>query len=51
MSSSLFLVKLNHLGRRGDRWRSGQWVFIPLGAQWSVMDGIAALTTARIGNR
>ena len=52
MSSGLFLVKLNRLGRRDCRWRLGQWVFIPLGAQWSVMGDIAALTKiARIGNR
>jgi hypothetical protein len=52
MSYGLFLVELNHLERRGDRWRSGQWVFIPLSAQRSVMGGTAALTkTARIGNR
>jgi hypothetical protein len=44
MSSGLFLVKLNHLRRRGDCWRPGQWVFIPLGAQRSVMGGTAALT-------
>jgi hypothetical protein len=52
MSSGLFLVKLNCLGRRGDCWRPDQWVFIPLGAQTSVMGGTAALTkTARICNR
>jgi hypothetical protein len=52
MSSGLFLVQLNHLGRRGDRWRPGQWVFIPLGAQRSVMGGTATLTKiARIGNK
>jgi hypothetical protein len=44
MSSSLFLVKLNRLGRRGDYWRLGQLVFIPLGAQWSVIGGTVALT-------
>jgi hypothetical protein len=52
MSSGLFLVELNRLGRRTDRWRLGQWVFIPLGAQRSVMGGTAALTKiAIIGNR
>jgi hypothetical protein len=52
MSSGLFLVELNCLGSKGDRWRPGQWIFIPLGAQRSVMGGTAALTkTARIGNR
>jgi hypothetical protein len=51
MSSGLVLVELNHLERRGDGWRPGQWIFIPLGAQLSVMGGTAALTkTARIGN-
>ena len=44
MSSGLFLVKLNRLGRRDCRWRLGQWVFIPLGAQWSVMGDTSALT-------
>jgi hypothetical protein len=52
ISSDLFLVKLNRLGRRGDRWRPGQWVFIPLGTQRSIMGGTTALTkTTRIGNR
>jgi hypothetical protein len=52
MSSGLFLVELNRLGRRGDHWRPGQWVFIPLRAQRSVIGGTAVLTkTARIGNR
>jgi hypothetical protein len=52
MSSGLFLVKLNCFRRRCDRWRLGQWVFIPLGAQRSVMGGTAALTKiARIGRR
>jgi hypothetical protein len=52
MSSGLFLVELNRLERRGDHWRLGQWVFIPLEAQRSVMDDTAVLTkTARIDNR
>jgi hypothetical protein len=52
MSSGLFMVELNRFGRRGDHWRPGQWVFIPLGAQQSVMGGTAALTkTVRIDNR
>jgi hypothetical protein len=52
MSSSLFLVELNHLGRRGDCWRPGQWVFIPLGIQRSVQGDTTALTRiARIDNR
>jgi hypothetical protein len=52
MSSGLFLVELNHLGLRGDRWRPGEWVFIPLGIQRSIKGGSVALTkTARIGNR
>jgi hypothetical protein len=52
MSSSLFFAELNHLGRRTDCWRLGQWVFIPLGAQRSVMGGTAVLTKiAIIGNR
>jgi hypothetical protein len=52
MSSGLFLIELNRLRRRGDRWRPDQWVFIPLGAQRLVMGGTAALTkTARIGNK
>jgi hypothetical protein len=44
MSSCLFLVELICWRRKGDRWRSGQWVFIPIGIQWSVMGGTAALT-------
>jgi hypothetical protein len=44
--------RTKRLGRRGDRWRLGQWVFIFLGAQRSVMGDTVALTkTARIGNR
>jgi hypothetical protein len=52
MSYGLFLVKLICWRRRGDHWRPGQWVFVPLGIQRSVMGGTAALTKiARIGNR
>jgi hypothetical protein len=49
MSSGLFLVKLNRWGRRDVRWRLDQWVFIPLGAQRSVMGDTVALTPKQQG--
>jgi hypothetical protein len=40
----LFSVELSCWRREPERWRPGNWVYVPLGAQRSVMGGTVALT-------